>query len=84
MAVFLSVIKKTLQVLRSVLPSEYEVNQRSKMKRHNKLKVTDIKDKGFTKKDWADFILLVAFFLLLASAVFAFIIAGIRFFTESI
>lgn len=54
------------------------------MKRHNKLKVTDIKDKGFTKKDWADFILLVAFFLLLASAVFAFIIAGIRFFTESI
>lgn len=54
------------------------------MKRHNKLKVTNIKDKGFTKKDWADFILLVAFFLLLVSAVFAFIIAGIRLFTESI
>ena len=54
------------------------------MKRHNKLKVTDMKDKGFTKKDWADFILLVAFFLLLASAISAFIIAGIRLLTEGI
>jgi hypothetical protein len=54
------------------------------MKRHNRLKVTDLKDKGFTKKDWFDFILLVAFFLLLASAVLAFIIAGIKLFTEGI
>lgn len=52
------------------------------MKRHNKLKVTDLKDKGFTKRDWADFWLLIFALILLASVIFAGITACIRLFTE--
>lgn len=50
--------------------------------KQNKLKLVSLKDKGFTKRDWADLILLVSFLILLSSVVIAFIIAGLKLVTE--
>jgi hypothetical protein len=53
-----------------------------KRKEHIKLKASAIKDRGFSKRDWADLILLVVFLILSAALIFAFIIAALRMVTE--
>lgn len=54
------------------------------MAKHNKLKLTDNKDRGFRGIDWLEMGLLIFSLLLAATVIFAFIVAGIKLFTEVI
>ena len=52
------------------------------MTKHNKLKLTDTKDRGLKPVDWVEFGFLIFAMLVSAAIVFAFIVAAIKIVTE--
>lgn len=66
-------------MLYDALQSGYEKsNQRSKMTRHKKLKMTEPKDKGLDNREKAEMILMAFFCVLLGAVILSFFIAAIE------
>lgn len=54
------------------------------MKKHNKLKLTNNEDRGFTRGDWAGMIIMSIICILAGAGVLAFFIAIVRWVAGSI